>query len=203
MKKMLLLMILVLLFGCEQMEEAKRNRKIKAYQKARELALNDTVVVEDIFLTFKFGDSEREFNRKRKALYKGKKLNKNHDWDIEYENHSGELKKASFFLMPEFHNNKLSVLKLVSKTEDGFDKFNLWYYMFKIILEKYYSKNSLLDQKYGSAYSGLVHNLEIKLYSNIHDQVIIEYIDLRVENEIKQVTTEKDIINQAKNADDL
>ncbi|MDP8201383.1 MAG: hypothetical protein P9M11_04515 [Candidatus Tenebribacter burtonii] len=203
MKRLLLLIVLVLLFGCEKIEEAKKVSERKVYKKAREIAALDTIIVTDIFLSFKFGDTEREFNRKKKTLVREKKLDNNNNWNVEYETYSKEMKEASFFMLPEFHKGKLNKLKLVGEVDDVFYKGALWLYMFQLILDKYDFDESMLDQKYNSSYSGLFHNMEIKLHDNIHDQVIIEYTNLRTENLINNEAAEKSNINKSKHADDL
>ena len=202
MKRILPFLVFILIFGCKESEETLRNNRIKEYFKAREIAIQDTFIIKDIFLTFEFGDAESEFNKKKETLVKEGKLDNKYKWNYVYLNTPKGEKKASFFIVPEFLNNKLSQLKIISQVGDEINTYLIWHNMFAELAFKnlFHDRNRNFDDfefnKYDfhisfnlknrfPLFKVLYHNLELYIYTNVYNQVIVEYTDLNVQNELE------------------
>ncbi|MEA2095281.1 MAG: hypothetical protein U9P73_01125 [Candidatus Cloacimonadota bacterium] len=202
MKRILPFLVFILIFGCKESEETLRNNRRREYREARKFAIQDTVIIKDIFLSFEFGDTENEFDNKKEALIKEGKIDKENQWNYIYRKTPKGIKKATFFMIPEFLNDKLFQLRIISQVGDEIDTYSIWHNMFGELAFKnlFHDKNRNFDDfefnKYDFQISFnlknrfplfkiLYHNLELYIYTNVYNQIIVEYTNINVKPQLK------------------
>ncbi len=118
-KKIITCSFLLLLLGCDT--NSLDNKKTqKEYENRVEQELNSGLRNDDIFMTFKFGDSENDVNTKFKRLKDNGKITlddkKRYTYEFVFDEFEFNNGHATFLL--KYHNNKLYQFRIIVKPND-------------------------------------------------------------------------------------
>lgn len=113
------ILVLLLMVGCDN--DSLENKKAqKEYENRVEQELNSGVRNDDIFMTFKFGDSENDVNTKFKRLKDNGKITldykKRYTYEFVFDEY--ELNNGYATFSQNYHNNKLYQFRIMVEPYD-------------------------------------------------------------------------------------
>ena len=200
---MKLLIILLLIVGCEEIKKIKEDhsdQQKEERQKSRDQSyedkinknLNSGIRSDDIFMTFKLGDSKEVVKNKFRQLEKDNILYLNKNNEYEYEMKIDDHTNTIATFSTKYHNDKLYHFDLMLDTkEDVFSKGTtlsiISFYLTEIYKQKYGSYDHLEDWLVGTGlnYYWIDNNREISIKGMI-TKIFISYIDKGIELEIDE-----------------
>ena len=214
MKKLLLILLcLPLLFSCGENEEKKEKKDNTEKQEDPlkekiNYELSKDKEVNDIFLNFKFGDSEKEVNKKFTELVKEDKIDIHFSGKYIYE-FKDEIAPGTAVFSFDYYQDKLYQLTLmvdpknISSTNFDFNKPNTdvhltFFQIRELYVEKFgepiLTDNTLFSEKHiaNSNLHWINGNrlIEIKMSLN----VTIKYIDLNIQSLAENEDQKQEII---------
>jgi hypothetical protein len=203
MKKLLLILLCVpLIFSCGEKEDKvlKLEEKI-AYELSQEIEVND------LFLNFEFGDTEKEVNKKLRELVKKDKISIDNIGRYSYE-FNNPIKKGIATFSFDYYQDKLYKLSLTVDPKNRYDMdFSLKEDINTDVSLVFFKIMELYCEKFGTPLrtDNVIFKEEIA-YSNLHwvkgnrlieisvfVDVTIDYIDLNIQSLVENENNKQKI----------
>ena len=201
----LLLITLFLLIGCEEYNNRREQKEMNEFIES-ELASN--IRSDTIFLDFRFGMSEKEFNAHLSKLKRKGKIwiNKNNYYEYIFDVNDRYYKwKAEATISAEFYKNKLMQLNLFVTSEDMYSNELLKMKLFLLYSEPHDKGRIFIEKSVlgdSDNYVFIENNKKIEIFDGINDARIF-YTDMIAERNKKEEDKQNSIESLKKIQEDL